>query len=201
MIKQHHLQVYLQHLQQHLPELTQVQLQDILQGVEIRLLPAKQAWFVAGDIVTQMAFVVQGLCKLCYSTTEGELININFMQQGDVAGDYQAFLQGIPCKYSLYAIEESILLFISKDDLQHYTQQYPVFYRYLNQRMTQLLFRYIERTEQFLITDAQSRYVHFMHHQPELFQRLSVSDLCSYLGITRQSLTRIRKHLSQQYGD
>jgi CRP/FNR family transcriptional regulator len=52
------------------------------------------------------------------------------------------------------------------------------------------------RIESFLFETAEERYLNFIKENPELFSRVSVSYLSTYLGIERQSLTRIRKKLA-----
>ncbi len=53
-----------------------------------------------------------------------------------------------------------------------------------------------KRIESFLFETAEDRYIKFINEDPDLFNRVSISHLCSYLGIERQTLTRIRKKLS-----
>ena len=54
------------------------------------------------------------------------------------------------------------------------------------------------RIERFLFDNAENRYLNFVNEYPDLFNRVSVSYLASYLGIERQSLTRIRKKLARK---
>ena len=71
----------------------------------------------------------------------------------------------------------------------------PAIEGYFRRMIEQALVNYLQRTESFLLADAHQRYLHFLQTQPDLFRRISVSDLCSYLGIRRQTLTRIRKNM------
>jgi hypothetical protein len=54
------------------------------------------------------------------------------------------------------------------------------------------------RLESFLFQNAEQRYVNFTSKYPTLFNRVSLTDLATYLGIERQSLSRIRKSLTQK---
>jgi DNA-binding MarR family transcriptional regulator len=54
-----------------------------------------------------------------------------------------------------------------------------------------------KRIESFLFENAETRYLEFVQENPDLFNRVSLSHLASFLGIERQSLTRIRKKLIQ----
>lgn len=57
-----------------------------------------------------------------------------------------------------------------------------------------------DRIEAFLFETAEQRYLNFIRQQPEIFNRVSVTHLCSYIGVKRQSLTRIRKKLIKSSG-
>jgi hypothetical protein len=54
------------------------------------------------------------------------------------------------------------------------------------------------RIESFLFENAEQRYLNFISGNPNLFNRISLTYLSSYLGIERQSLSRIRKYLTQK---
>jgi hypothetical protein len=54
------------------------------------------------------------------------------------------------------------------------------------------------RIESFLFENAEQRYLNFISSNPNLFNRISLTYLSSYLGIERQSLSRIRKSLKQK---
>mgnify|MGYP001796864555 FL=1 len=55
-----------------------------------------------------------------------------------------------------------------------------------------------DRVENFLFNTPEERYVKFRTEQPDLMERVSLTHLASFLGVERQSLSRIRKRLSQQ---
>ena len=53
-----------------------------------------------------------------------------------------------------------------------------------------------DRVESFLFNTAEERYLSFMHENPDLIQRISLTHLSSFLGIERQSLSRIRSRIA-----
>ena len=54
------------------------------------------------------------------------------------------------------------------------------------------------RIDSFIFDNAEMRYLQFVQNHPDLFNRISITQLSSYLGVERQSLTRIRKKLLQK---
>lgn len=183
------------HLGECMPSLDDDELDAITAPMTVVRLPAKHCWCQAGQSMDKMAFIVSGLCKMSYQTADGDEINVQFMTEQDGVGDYMAVIENLPSKYSVYTIEPTILMAFDKAHFEQCLDDYPAFFRYVHEHTLRLLFRFIERTESFLISDSTARYVNFITDNPKLAKRLSVQDLSSYLGMTRQSVTRIRKKL------
>ena len=185
------------HLGECMPSLGDDELDVITAPMTVVRLPAKHCWCQAGQSMDKMAFIVSGLCKLSYQTADGDEINVQFMAEQDGVGDYMAVIENLPSKHNIYTIEPTILMAVEKAHFERCLADFPEFFRYVHEHTLRLLFRFIERTESFLISDSTARYVNFINDNPELAKRLSVQDLSSYLGMTRQSVTRIRKKLGQ----
>lgn len=185
------------HLGECMPSLDDDELDVITAPMTVVRLPAKHCWCQAGQSMDKMAFIVSGLCKMSYQTADGDEINVQFMAEQDGVGDYMAVIENLPSKYNIYTIEPTILMAFDKSHFERCLADFPEFFRYVHEHTLRLLFRFIERTESFLISDSTARYVNFINDNPELAKRLSVQDLSSYLGMTRQSVTRIRKKLGQ----
>lgn len=186
---------FLKHIQTVSPQLSEQDLNLFAEGLQIVELPPKAMVYQAGDTVEQIHYVVQGLVKAFYIDEAGNQTNINFLREGMYATDYFAFSSGKPSKYGFQCLEYCVLIAFSAEHQEYCSQRIPHIERYFRKMVEQALFGYLQRTESFLLADAQSRYLHFIRHYPDVFRRISVSDLCSYLGIQRQHLTRIRKKL------
>ena len=65
----------------------------------------------------------------------------------------------------------------------------------------QILLKKQDKIESFLFENAEERYIRFIQNNQNILSRISVSDLSSYIGVERQSLTRIRKKLTLQKFD
>jgi CRP/FNR family transcriptional regulator len=88
------------------------------------------------------------------------------------------------------------LLWLSFKDLQWLYGQSPNFERYGRLVAEEVLRRQQVRIESFIFQITEERYLDFIRTHKGLFNRVSLSHLCSYLGIERQSLTRIRQKLA-----
>ena len=82
--------------------------------------------------------------------------------------------------------------------IQKADRRYKNFEKYGRLISEQILLKKQDRIESFLFENAEERYVRFIQKNQDILSRISISDLSSYLGIERQSLTRIRKKLIQR---
>jgi len=73
--------------------------------------------------------------------------------------------------------------------------KYAAFEHYIRLIVEEAFYLQQKRIEGFIFGNAETRYLEFIKENPDLFKRVSLSYLSSYLGIERQSLTRIRKKL------
>jgi DNA-binding MarR family transcriptional regulator len=88
-----------------------------------------------------------------------------------------------------------LLVCINYEHIQSGYSTYSQLERYGRLVAEEVLKAQQKRIESFLFETAEQRYLEFMHTNPNLFNRVSLSHLASYLGIERQTLTRIRKKL------
>lgn len=186
---------FYRHILELCPSLTEQDFVIFAKGLEVITLPPKAMLHQVGEQIDRIHYVAQGLIKAFYTDEAGNQININFLREGVYATDYFAFSSGKPSQYSFQCLEYCVLIAFSVEHQEHCSQRIPHIERYFRKMIEQAFFSYLRRTESFLLTDAESRYLCFMNDYPDLFRRISVSDLCSYLGIQRQHLTRIRKKL------
>lgn len=143
---------------------------------------------------------ILGLCFPAYYVpfmdNYGNEISVNFVRENGYATHYSAFITQTPSKYYFQCIEPSIIVNLSYLHMQEGYERFPVLERYGRLVAEEVLKVQQKRIEGFLFDNAETRYLEFIKENPDLFNRVSLSYLSSYLGIERQSLTRIRKKLA-----
>lgn len=147
----------------------------------------------AGDICKHESFVTSGCLKSYYEDENGLEHILDFSIEGWWADDLFSFFTQTPSRSSIKAIEDTNVLQINKQDLENVYQKIPKFERFFR-----LLFQraYIAQREQInliLSTPAQERYLLFLKKKPYAEKRFSQKDIASYLGITPQFLSSLRK--------
>lgn len=158
----------------------------------------KGEYFVEhGKVCKQVAYIDSGLLKSFYTDTKGQSTPTCFCTAGSFTSSYRSFVLESPSDISIEALEDTVLLVISKEDL---TRLYESGATWLNiSRLSTE--KELLQTEQYVASlnndTAKEKYLRLVQQQPEVLQKASVSDIASYLGVTRRTLTRIRKELLQ----
>ncbi|MCP1661332.1 Crp/Fnr family transcriptional regulator [Neisseria perflava] len=142
---------YLQKMKQLCPAFSQSDVDFIQSRLSVRELPPKAVFLQAGEVPKYMGMVGSGLLKTFYLTEGGEQININFCQEGQVVGDYLAFMHQTPSKYSFQALEYSRLIEFPYAHWQTCLQEIPAFERYVRLMLEAVFAAYLARTEEFLM--------------------------------------------------
>ena len=146
-----------------------------------------------GDVCRYETFVTKGCLKTYYLDKDGVEHIIDFSIEEWWADDLYSFFTQTASKSNIRAIENTEVLQISKTNLETLYQKIPKFERFFR-----VLFQnaYITQREQInltLSTSAEERYMHFLKKKPYAERRFSQKDIASYLGITPQFLSGLKK--------
>lgn len=166
-------------------------------GLRVVELQPKHFFIHANVIQQEIGFVFQGLIRAFYIDNQGNEITVNFVQENRYATHYTAFITRTPGKYYFQCIEPTILVNLSYDHIQTGYDKFPDIERYGRLIAEEVLKFQQKRIESFLFDTAEQRYLDFIKENPDLFNRVSLSHLSSFLGMERQTLTRIRQKLAK----
>lgn len=189
------LQTYLQSVKKVCPKITNEELDYFGQGLNIIQLPAIHFYIQANSIQNEIGYVSSGLLRAFYVDDKGNEVTVSFIKEGEFATHYNAFNTKKPSKYYFQCIETSVLINLSYMHIYDCCEKMPVFERYLRLIIEDAFNLKQNRIDSLIFDNAETRYIDFIKDNPDLFNRVSISHLSSYLGIERQSLTRIRKNL------
>jgi CRP-like cAMP-binding protein len=114
------------------------------------------------------------------------------MKEGDVIVSVESFFDQTVSNENIQALEDSILHYISYRDLQYAYREYPEF-NFIGRILTEKYYKMSEkRIYSLRMQRAFEKYHNLIDHFPQLVQRVPCRHIASYLGITEETLSRIR---------
>ena len=156
----------------------------------------------AGDIPTTCAFVVEGLLCQHYIGSDGDLIIKYFFPENRIAASVSATLLGAPSQFTITAIENSKVLEYDFAAFKSLVSAFPDIAAFYIAYMERHWIIEKEPGEiAFRHDDAMQRYVDFIRREPELHRRLKQHHIAAWLGITPESLSRLRKTIAMTRPD
>jgi CRP-like cAMP-binding protein len=147
-----------------------------------------------GQRCRTMSFVVSGVFRMFY-LSDGKELNAHFFLENDFMAEYGSFLNQYPSRYALQALEKSVVVSFSHEVLFAAYDRSKSWERLGRQMAEQFACMLTDRLEQFLFMDGTSRYLRLIEECPGIFDRVPLYHLASYLGMERESLSRIRQRI------
>ncbi|KKX52150.1 Crp/Fnr family transcriptional regulator [Sphingobacterium sp. IITKGP-BTPF85] len=158
-----------------------------------RVIKRKQYLLQEGEVCQHYSFVVSGCFRMFAVDSNFREHNLQFAAEDDWITDFQSFYDQSPSKLYIEAIEPSTVLQIKHEDLLYLYINYHKFDRNFRIITERKLIDYQNRILQNISSTADDRYEAFLKQYPHLINRLPNTQIASYLGITSEFLSKIRK--------
>lgn len=149
----------------------------------------------AGKVPRQVGFILEGVVRFCYYNNKGQEITHHFIDENNFVSDQQKFEAQVVASEYIQAVTNCKLLVFSKKDWDDIGNTIVGWDAITGLITKNCLLKTIERRSPLVSEDATTRYLSFMENFPNLINRVPLSHIASYLGITQQSLSRIRKNI------
>lgn len=147
----------------------------------------------AGEIPKTFAFVSSGLFRYVYIDEEGRQFTKAFMPECSILSSYSAMIQKSQSHYYIEALEPSKIVEFSYSGWLKLKETNHCWDRFLIAMLEKGYIKKESRERELLLLSAEDRYRIFLDEYPSLESRVKQHMIASYLGITPESLSRIRK--------
>ena len=146
-----------------------------------------------GQIANQYFYIESGGLRFFYGEYDQQ--NTSWVTfQNEFFTEISSLNPQKPTRFNIEAIETTALIYIEKADMENLYQQLPVWQEFGRKIWEEMSVRMVEQIVSFQTLSAEDRYLEFMK-TPELIQKVPVKHLATFLGITPNALSRIRKNI------
>lgn len=177
--------------------LTEEEMSVVEEVFKERRVKRRQFILQEGDVCRYNTFVVEGCFKMFMLDPNGKEHNLQFAIENWWIGDIGSFHSEEPSRLYIEAIENSVILQIKKEDQLKLFVDYPKFNRIFRVLAENAMVGLQNRILQNISSSAEERYLYFLERYPQFFNRISNVQIASYLGVTPEFLSVIRKKLSK----
>ena len=165
----------------------------ILGSFEQISLKKKGVLLEPGEECKYVYFVIKGCLRSYYVDQKGTEHIFQIRMDNSWISDLESLYAHQPSKYYIESLEESALLRITEDELETLYTRVPGIERYFRILFQKAYINALNRLSDHMWEPAINRYRHMLKEHPDMFQRVPLVYIASYLGITPESLSRIRK--------
>jgi cAMP-binding proteins - catabolite gene activator and regulatory subunit of cAMP-dependent protein kinases len=191
-------EIFEQYIEKVIPGITKEQVSLMQNKCTIKTLRKKEVLLKEGEICHYKIFVTKGLLRNYNIGEKGNEYILRFVDTEYWTTDPESYFSGLPSKYYIDAIEPSEVAMFHYDDFKTLRQQIPVLNDYTEALFTETATHTQNRLLINISATAEEKYTNFMNTHSEIFHRVPLHMIASYLGVSRETLTRVRQILASR---
>jgi|SRR5690606_20274975 len=157
--------------------------------------PKKHILLKPGQIENYLSFIQKGIVRF-YIPKENNDLTFSFAFENNFVSGYNSFLTQTPSTYYIETLTETNLWQLTYDDLQEIYQKTKIGNAIGRHASEQLFLKKIQRELSLLSETPEQRYKNLFSNQIELIKHIPLKYIASYIGVTPQALSRIRRRIS-----
>jgi CRP-like cAMP-binding protein len=188
----------LTHVLKRIP-LTHDQQNRFRESLRVKHLLPRQHLLYQGEICNYESYVFTGFLRAFHTDNNGIDHTLSFAMEDWWISDFASFFQRAPSSKSIVTLTRSILVQISKDDLEKLYEEIPVFERFWRILHQEFCVAQDQRILNSISMNGSERYEALIKKYPTIEQRLPQKHIASFLGITPVFLSQIRKTYSKAH--
>ncbi|WP_348711339.1 Crp/Fnr family transcriptional regulator [Tenacibaculum sp. 190524A05c] len=164
---------------------------ELANRLELKTFTKGELILNANQICTESYFIREGIVRT-YFLKDGKEITEYFCSVNEWVNSPKSFMRRTTDIYFIDAIEDTIAFKLHVNDLMYLFEKFPEMERYARLSMGSVFGHLMERIASMRFTSAKERYLHFKEIYANIYPRIPLGMVASYLGITQETLSRIR---------
>ncbi len=174
------------------------ELNDILAHFKKESVPKNQILVRQGEICNSLYYIEQGMGRSYYLNENGKEITQWFFGINKFMTSADSFFQQSPSIYYLEILEDAIVYNISKADIDQLFAKYPKMEKLGRLVAIEMLTKMVNKLNAIQFQTARERYEYMLAEFPDIAYQVPLGHIASYLGMTQETLSRIRKSDSRK---
>lgn len=146
-----------------------------------------------GQVCRRLGFITEGVCRYTWTHEQGQESTRYFVQEGQFLSAVDSFSSQTPSESSIQAVTPCEVLTLFFESYQALFNEIPGWGAAVHRITEAAMMEKMQRIAPMIQQDARTRYEQLMRTQPDLLRRVPLGYIASYLGITPQSLSRLRR--------
>lgn len=171
---------------------TDEEVKCITESAEARKLRRKEVLLREGEVCRFKIFVVKGLLRTYSTKPDGSEYIMGFAPEFHWTTAPESYHKQIPAAFTIDALEDSEVLIWNKPVFDNLHISLPKLKAFSETIITQNLYRTQQRVLSAMSSSIEERYDEFISTYPDIFARVPLHMVASYLGVSRETLSRVR---------
>lgn len=147
----------------------------------------------AAKVSNQVGFILEGVFRVCYYNNNGDEVTRYFLQEQNFIVDINSYNTGIPSTEYIQSVTDSTVLILSNKSMNELSKTIPIWDKLISKITAKALSEKITRVSTMMPQDASERYNFFLDYFPNIANRVPLQYIASYIGVTKSSLSRLRR--------
>ena len=165
--------------------------EDLLENISTKTYKKGSYILREAQVCRQVYFINEGLVKLFFFSNKKEFV-MRFFSENIMFSVFESYITQTPSRIILVALEDTAITSISYKNMESLCTRHHTMETLFRKLLSIATIKMTRRIREMLEKDAATRYRELINEQGDIINRISIGDVAKYLGITQQSLSRIR---------
>jgi CRP/FNR family transcriptional regulator, anaerobic regulatory protein len=165
--------------------------EELFQNLTIKTFQKGEFLLQPGKVCRHLFFINEGLAKMYFISDDKEF-TMRFFSENILFTAFASYLTQTPSNYIIMALEPTTVTLVRHNNMEELCKKYHCMETFFRKLVSIATVKMTKRISEMLEKNATTNYNLFVKENGQILQRISLGDLAKYLGITQQSLSRIR---------